>query len=212
MRSVLARPVASTDLERRGWSITAQGIEIHWPLTADERAELLRRVEWLTAATAWCVGDYLVYVEVLPDGEKYDRFQALTGKSLDSLSQLARVSAAYPYEQRVKGASWTWHREALRLAPEARASFLRDAVAEGLTRTQFYGQLNRAVDVARAERLADPSAEPTTADLKSSRWRIRDNRVRVRCPYCTRTFRTTKGKVAPQDLSCEAAEEAERGE
>lgn len=106
----------------------------------------------------WVVGDWLVYGEDAfgervyatkhhPGQSKYAKAAVLTGLSIETLTLCAKVSRAYPLDERVSTASWTRHLEALVFPADSRWDRLRRACtsAEWQTMLNHYRSNNTNV-------------------------------------------------------------------
>jgi rubrerythrin len=134
-----------------GIHLTPMGATIAPDITFDDYCEALARCQRLANATAWCVGDLILYGEEREWGEKYTQAISETGKSVNTLMAAVSVSRAYPPEARVEAVSWSHHREAMRLKdPEARHAALETAASEGTSA------------LALREKLSDPKPKATT--------------------------------------------------
>jgi hypothetical protein len=94
----------------KGYQMTDTGIVFERLLTDEELDALGIRIARIANATGWAIGDWLVAGNGRgPGGKSYDRAGQLTGKSYETLSQYARVSAAYAHGERSL-APWSMYR------------------------------------------------------------------------------------------------------
>lgn len=183
--------------DRRGWRLTPAGLQIVRELTPEEWFECGRYLRSVGNGVAWAVGDWLVYGGGRGDyGETYTRAAAITGRSFDSLEQYVRVSKAFRLEQRVPGASWTHHREALRVQADDRRAMLERAVNGRWTMAQFRGAIeayqNQAIDTYSAT----PTAIAQPGQVRRwtrTRLTLQKNPKRtVCCPKCHHRWQITE--------------------
>ncbi len=95
-------------------------------------------------ATAWAIGDWLVYAEGRGDwGETYSQAIDLTRRSYGSLAQCARVSQAFNFEARFKTLSWSHHQAVLSLPPDERHALLQRSESEQWNRDDLREHLRQ---------------------------------------------------------------------
>jgi hypothetical protein len=178
------------------WRITPQGLElISGPadeLTDAEWLEVGQRLARMLDGFNWVIGDWLRFGGRGGHGASYDQAAAITGRSPDSLSQMYRVACAYPTKaDRVVGANWTMHREALRVEADLRRRVLLEAVESGIKNTGLALRISagRPLGPAAPHRGGADAVPRVPAAAKSSIWRRgQQAKYPIRCPQCGARF------------------------
>lgn len=169
------------------WRFTPQGLVLERDLTREEFRTLGVRIGRMVDGLTWAIGDWLVYgVAIGEFGERYELAHQITGKSYEALSQAYRVSEAFPIADRVKGMSWTNHREALRLSPARRVPFLQQAQREGWGKGTLVMKIT-AITSRGVERALNTGKPLSPRQLKTATWR-RMKKDAVQCPHCGERF------------------------
>jgi hypothetical protein len=176
----------------KGYQMTDTGIVFDRVLTDDELDALGVRIARIANATGWAIGDWLVAGNGRgPGGKSYDRAGQLTGKSYETLSQYARVSAAYAHGERSL-APWSMYREALRLPAGNRIEVLQLARDNHWNRSGLVEYINLRLGENNAiERGPHSSAERVKRVASTRGWRGQNQvapKRDVKCPSCGHRF------------------------
>lgn len=182
----------------RGYKLLAQGLVIQRALTMDEWRILGRQLIEVYNRTNWAIGDWLIYGTVQGDSyeDMYVEASRITNRSFASLTQVCRVSLAFPLERREAAVPWSFYRSSLRLPDAAeRVRALTLAASNKWTGDDFTNYINsRGVDA-----VVDVQADPSPARSEGARsavakrwkdWLLAPQRRKrsVICPHCGHEF------------------------
>lgn len=192
MHTVRAAALVDDD---RHYRFTPNGLVIDGRLPRFDYERIGRRFGQIITGLRWGVGDWILYGEA-EDYYTYDRAQALTGLSYESLSQSRRVAEAFPLALRVEHLSWSHHRAALGLPVAERPSVLARAHAGDWTAAMLLEFVaTRRSAALKGLPLAAVRAPAREPHRRISGWRPnRDRRRQLRtCPKCGHSWsvRTT---------------------
>jgi hypothetical protein len=188
----------------KAYTLTPTGLILSRALKHEEWALVGRRLAAVFNGMAWAIGDWLIYGQVRNSwGDTYTEAELITGRSLESLSQYARVAEAFPPPTRVPGVPWSLHREALRAPPECRPQLLLKAKAERWQRQQLAGHIN----VLRLQALTTANEDAGTTQERSrwNRWPAA-KKHHVQCPHCGWRFHVRRKRYGLAPYGLEAAE------
>lgn len=175
-------------LIERPYKVLTHGLMIMRSLSFEEWRACGVALTEIANRTTWAIGDWLVYGAGRGDyGTYYQEAATITGRSLESLSQAARVSQAYPIEQRTIAVSWSFYREALRLPDGERLRSLDIAQKNTWTRDGLadYISTREVAEPSMAKRLSDGTTVNRTQKVRA-RWhqRPRQHHRILQCPSC----------------------------
>lgn len=185
----------------KGYEMTKTGIVFRRMLTDDEYDALGLRIAHIANATGWAIGDWLVAGTGRgDDGSSYDRAAQITGRSYDSLSQYARVSAAYGHDER-HHAPWTFYREALRLPSRERVDALRLCSQNSWNRSGLIDYINSRTDQRNAIETGARSSGSLEKKRGLVKWRAAKVPKRdVTCPECGHRFDVRRKGVTEEPI------------
>lgn len=126
-------------MTERVYHVVNQGLKIEADLSYDQWESVGRSLGRGLDNWHWVIGDWLVYgnlkfgetvwaSKLQPGQSKYDKPSMITGLSIDVLELCFRVALAYPQGDRIEGASWSRHKDAMRASD--RFELLRKSVAQ----------------------------------------------------------------------------------
>ena len=138
------------------FTLTRTGLRVQGVPTYAEWEQAGQQLFGLGNATAWAVGDWLLYGEGRGDwGETYSQAIDLTKRSYGSLVQCARVSRAFTCDARFANVSWSHHQAVVSLPPEARHVLLERAAAEQWTRDDLRACVRDQQPGSRPQRMSE---------------------------------------------------------
>jgi hypothetical protein len=118
------------------------GLQLREGLTFEAWCRVGSQVSALADASAWWIGDWLVYGQrTYPD--RYRDAIGLTGLSYQTLRNYAWVASQFPFYRRRESLSFGHHAELAALSPDEQEVWLTRAIANGWTRNQLRGQLRQ---------------------------------------------------------------------
>lgn len=196
----------------QGYAFEDQGIRFYRLLTEHEWDDLGAALVARQSAVQWLMGDWLIHSDIRgPIGERYERALDVTGLSESTLLNYVMVATAYPFGQRVPGASWTRHLLASRLPGDQRMLVLRQSVEEGWKTIRFNETVRRLTEeYVRANLPAGLKAGDRVHGPAVRGYRGRHTGkgmvYGVKCPFCENVIpraklHTYKAAVA-QEVEC----------
>lgn len=180
--------VAAAVVVDRGYRVLTEGLVFSRALTWAEWRACGAALAGIANRTTWAIGDWLVYAGGRGDyGEFYQEACAITGRSLESLSQHARVSQAFPINRRAVAVPWSFYREALRLPEHERQRSLLIAEQNHWTRDGLAAFISTrdGASPSLAKTISESSGTPHP---KRANWQKPTHHRRVQCPSCGFTF------------------------
>jgi hypothetical protein len=180
-------PAVAVEAVDRGYRIVERGVVFTRALTPDEWRGIGRQVARVYSRSVWGLGDWLNAGQVGRQDHQADvaYAMAITGRTYESISQLARVSRAYPVEDRDAPLPWSFYREALRLPEDQRLHALRVATANCWTRDDLadfvHGWTNGASVQAELQ-------APAPVERRRDVTRRTRNHHLITCPECGHRF------------------------
>jgi hypothetical protein len=186
-------PAVATVVDK-GYKVLECGLSISRALSSEEWRRLGQHLAQVHARTLWALGDWLNAGKQEDGAPDYAYAAEVTGRSFESLSQLARVARAFPLERRTHGMPWSFYREALRLPDGERAHALnvaqynawsRDELADYI-KSQGCDALERTHTVTRIDAT---SAQRAASGVTRAGWkRAKSHHKQQHCPRCGYTW------------------------
>lgn len=124
----------------RNVSSTRTGLHLRPGLPFEEWARLGHRVHAVNDASAWWIGDWLVYGQQ-QFGERYREATAATGFEYQTLRNYAWVAARIPPSRRLDSLSFGHHAEVASLPDKEQDAWLTRAFASQWSRNELRRQL-----------------------------------------------------------------------
>jgi hypothetical protein len=184
----------------RGYRVVDRGLVFTRALLPDEWRTIGRQLARVHQRTLWALGDWLnagrVSRPLKPaPGEEdceadYQYARQITGRSYESISQIARVSRAFPIERRDVPLTWSFYREALRLPDAERHHALKMAAFNHWTRDDLADYISAATNGATCAPQPPLEADDervASSDRPRRRRRARNHHL-ITCPKCGHRF------------------------
>jgi len=147
-----------TRLEREG-KATPTALILTDDLDFDSYEALGRYLGALRDATAWWIGDWLIFGEFVY-GEKYAQAVEATGRSKQTLKNYAWVASKVPASRRKATLSWSHHEAIAKLDPREQRTWLGRAEKQGWSIEELRGAMRELETI-------EATAVPTVVELSS---------------------------------------------
>jgi hypothetical protein len=172
----------------RGYEVTASGLRIDRDLTVEEWRACGAALTTAAGRIGWAIGDWLIYGAGRGDyGEYYHDAQRITGRSFEALSQYARVSRAFAWDQRTIALPWSFYRETLRLSAPERDRTLRLAAQNAWTRdglAEFISTRDGAAPSVAVAISETRTRKPWHGADGAKGWKPPSHHTMLECPQC----------------------------
>ena len=184
------------------------GLQLPPDITLEEWASAIRHADAIVESSPWWLADLMAYGET-KFGQRHSQMlptpeEDPTGVSQSRMKQAAWMASKYPRNQRVEGLSYTHHRLAAELEPEARIGVLRAAV-EASPRWSTR-ELDAVVKEKQQQaRAIEAHAEPAPSCAAESVWRPTPDDLTEQAAAQMRFERTMAGKSATFEAGWVAA-------
>jgi hypothetical protein len=136
-------------LEREGKATTTALVLDDPELSFDSYEALGRFLGTLRDATAWWLGDWLLFGEAAY-GEKYAQATEATGRSKSTLQNYLWVAQNVTRSRRRENLSWSHHVEVAKLAPREQDRWLKRCEREGLSVEELRGLVRPPREMSHA--------------------------------------------------------------
>lgn len=184
-----------------GVRFTQYGLEFSRELSRDEWITIGQRLAVYVNGTQWAIGDWLVYGAGMGrHGSKYDDAASITGLGLEYLSQMARLSSEYGLKDRIRGVSWTHHREALRVSDGTlRRQMLAAAAKNRWSRQRLADEIDDLQQKVITDIESQPEALAARDRTQVRRWHSYKKQLpksTIVCPSCGHRWQTRRSSEA----------------
>lgn len=141
--STVARLTPASELIKQG-VLTPTGLNMTklGEITYDRAESLAAFFGTLRDASAWAIGDLLVYAEAVYGVNEMAQIAESTGRAPDQVGRYMRVSGKVDRAQRRRELSWTHHRIVASLVPAEQTHWLDKAVQKRWTSGELQEQLS----------------------------------------------------------------------
>ncbi len=151
----------ATQRLRGSGRMASDGLDLRQGVDFDTWNELGRWLSAISNASAWCLGDWLVYGQ-RAFGGRYRTAIAQTGLDYQTLRNYAWVARRFPHARRHRQVSFQHHAEVAALPEPAQELWLRRAEQLSWSRNE----LRRQVGTARRSGTTCEVAEPVVVRIK----------------------------------------------